>query len=159
MRNLETNLSDRTKGLTEMLIENMTANAQSLLAVGVFGALLCYLWGSGSQVGGFYGFFLGVGEGCGIVANDTAATKLNGVEKSGVLYSHPFLRPGEKWGAVCCGGGTRGGPVLARPMASRCPAPWCAPPQERSCPSVRPPRGWQCTRAPPRPRCCFLPDI
>lgn len=71
----------------------MTANAWSVLRVGVFGAMLCYLWGSASQVGAFLWVFLGVGEGCGIV-NDTAATELNGTEKSGVLYSHPFLCPG-----------------------------------------------------------------
>lgn len=96
MRNFETESNDLTKGLTETLGQKMTANACSVLTVGVFGAMLCYLWGSGSQVGVFLWVFLGVGEGGGIVVNDTAATKLNGVDKSGVLYSHPFLCSGKK---------------------------------------------------------------
>lgn len=62
MRNSETELNDLTKGLTEMLIQKMSANARSVLTVGVSGAMQCYLWGSGSQVGLFYGFLWG-GEG------------------------------------------------------------------------------------------------
>lgn len=62
MRNFETESNDLTKGLTEMLIGKMTANACSVLTAGVFGAVLCYLRGSGSQVGVFYGFFWGRGR-------------------------------------------------------------------------------------------------
>lgn len=68
------------KGLTEMLIQKMIANAWPVLAVGVFGALLCWLWGKWFLGWDFMGF-LGLGEGCGIVVNDTVATKLNGLKK------------------------------------------------------------------------------
>lgn len=49
------------KGLTEMLIQKMTANAWPVLAVGVFGALLCCLWGKWFLGWGFYGFSGGGG--------------------------------------------------------------------------------------------------
>lgn len=55
MTNFETGSDDLTKGLTEMLMQKMTASAWSVL-VGVFGAMLCCLWGSGVHVGVSMGF-------------------------------------------------------------------------------------------------------
>lgn len=62
MGDLETKSNELTKGLTEMLIRKMTANAWSVLTEGVCGPMLCCLWGSGSPVGGFYEFFWGWGR-------------------------------------------------------------------------------------------------
>lgn len=101
---VETESNALTKGLTEMLIQKMTAK----LGVGT------WAW-----PGAFMGFW-GVGEGCGIVVNDTAATKLKGGDKSGVLCSQPFLCPHTK--ELCVGGNVWGCP----PGLSPCPpaVPW-----------------------------------
>lgn len=124
------------KGLTEMPVQKRTANARPVLAVGVFGALPCCLWGKWFLGWGFDGF-LGVGEGRGIVVNDTAATKPNGLKKQAVCSA-----------AMPLGGAARCG---ADPRLPLCP--------RRAAASPGCPRGCQARRPPLGPRCCFSPDI
>lgn len=54
--------------------------------------------------------FLGVGEGCGIVVNDTAATKLNGLEKKWCPLQPSLSVPRQGVGAASGGGSSAGAP-------------------------------------------------
>lgn len=95
-RSFETKSNGLTKGLTDTLMHRRTANVHTLLCGdgGVFGVMLCYLWGSVSGLGVFMCFFfLGAEAGCGIVVNDTATTTGNGAGKSSALCSHPSPCP------------------------------------------------------------------
>lgn len=58
-RSFETKSNALTKGLTDRLTQKGTANAHTLLCGdgGVFGAMLCYLWGSVSGLGVSMFFF------------------------------------------------------------------------------------------------------
>lgn len=69
--------------------------------------------------------FLHVGEGCGIVVNDTAATKLNGLNKKVVSSAAIPFSPRQGMGAACCGGGSTVGLPLEPPVTVPCP-PWLA---------------------------------
>lgn len=53
--------------------------------------------------------FLDVGEGCGIVVNDTAATKLNGLNKKLCPLQPSLSLPGKAWVQHAAAGAARWG--------------------------------------------------
>lgn len=139
MRTFETNSNDHTKGLTELLIEKMTANTQSVRAVGVFGALLCYLRGSGSQIGVFYGFFWGWGRAVVLLRMTQPPQSWMELRKVVSSTAIPFSAPARSRVQHAVVGACVGAWCGLAPWLPA--APLCAPLQERSRPSVPPAAG------------------
>lgn len=155
MRNFETESNDLTKGLTETLGQKMTANACSVLRWGCLE--LCYaICGEVVlRLGFFYGFFWGWGRAVVLLWMTQPPQSWMGLIKAVSSTAIPFSAPARSRCSVLWWG-CAWGPRAGSPHGS--PLPPCLPPRRSG--AARPsPCRWQSSGAPPRPRCCFLPDI